>query len=162
MIRLGFVLALVLSGGALSGGALSGVASAGVRDDAAAAGNQSAAAISNYMAAWADVKPVDCSAGAGMGEHLAGDMVGAVEQLSSGLSNPDLDTPQLFVLTERLGGVAPYAAQGQISLADGYYRARCYAKAREAYQVVLDTFAGAGFEVYRQHAQTALRQLPPG
>ncbi|HEY2661048.1 MAG TPA: hypothetical protein VGI79_15105 [Caulobacteraceae bacterium] len=152
MIRLGFVLAF----------ALSGVAYAGVRDDAAAVGDQSATAISNYMTAWADVKPVDCSAGAEMGERLAGDMVGAVEQLSSVLGNPQLDTPHQFVLTERLDGVAPYAAQGQLSLADGYNKAQCYAKAREAYQVVLDTFAGAGFEVYRQHAQTALRRLPPG
>ena len=150
-IILGFVLAL----------SVSGIACAGIRDDTAALSNETAAAISNYMAAWADVKPVNCRAGADMGERLAHDMVGAVQQLSDELTDPLLDATHQFVMRESLAGVAPYAAQGQLYLADGYTKARCFAKARQAYQVVLDTFTTDGDEVYRKHAQSSLQQLPP-
>jgi hypothetical protein len=151
MIRLGVLIALLLPATAV----------AGMRDDAAAAGRESATAISNYMIAWAHAHP-DCGAGAAMGDRLAQDMVGAVDHLTSQINSANLDTRSLFILTERLDGVAPYAAQGQLSLADGYNRARCYARARAAYQVVLDNFAEDSFSAYREQALAALKHLPAG
>lgn len=149
MKRVGVALAFVLAS----------AAHADERQDAATAGRQSVWALSDVMRAWKDAKPVDCASGAPEGDKLAKHLADLVAQLSASVNDPRLGETQRDQYRQRLLGVAPFAAEGQLALADGYHAAGCDARALEAYQVVLDRFTGPDFAAYRERAELAMHSM---